>query len=182
MWPNVSKIPSALVLWLSCGLLSSCQYQWGEPAGALQGHYSLGSIRNYSSYTGAAAKLETKLRDKLKSQSRVSFGSRVDDGYLIEFYISDISKSSLEQDERGHNTEVQFIIKGELRKSHHKGQTVSVPLSNQDHLSSSGSYRPLDINGNSFDKAHQTLAEDRALDAAMDDLVQRIVLYLAAHP
>ena len=171
MWPNVFRF----LLLFAC----SCQYQWGQPVGSLQGPFSLGKIRNFSSYVSASASLQSQLLKKLNQQSLVSFGDRPENGTLIEINILNIDKTLLDQNELGQSTELQFKILCEVSTSTSKREAQKVQLSNQDLLRSSGSYRTID-QGNAYNGTQQTLSEDQALDLAIQDLVQRIVQHLAS--
>ena len=159
----------------------SCQYRWGEGLGSLKGEYSVGKIRNLSEYNTAGTTLEQKLLDGLRRQSRVTFGNTLDNATLIEGTITKIEKLDLEQDELGRPKEWQFLITMDLRCSSRHGADQITVLSNRDNMKTSGIYRPLDNHAQN-DFARQTVREDEALTQALDDLVQRIMLYLSTHP
>jgi hypothetical protein len=168
-----------LLAW-TCIALSSCQYRWGEDIGALRHSYSLGNITNQSEYPSAPQRLQKSLLEKLERQSRVVIGEpKAEGGTLIEATILDITKSSLEKNELGHNTELQFKVSCLLKVSRN-GQAVKVTkLSNSDLLRSSSSYRPLDEHS-IYNRAEQTLNEDKALELAIEDLAQRLIQHLAS--
>jgi hypothetical protein len=151
----------------------------GQSVGALHGPFSLGKVRNFSSYVSAPSSLQTQLLKKLNQQSLVRFGDKALNGTLIEIDILEIKKSNLDQDELGRSTELQFNIRCEVTTSTSKREASKVQLSNQDLLRSSGSYRPPD-QGDAYNGTQQTLSEDEALNLAIQDLVQRIVQHLAS--
>jgi hypothetical protein len=166
---------------LSLLALCSCQYRWGEGLGSLHGEYSVGRIRNLSSYAEAETILSQKLLDHLKRQSRVVLGSGSDKGILLEGQIIKIEKMDLAQDELGRPTEWQFLIEMDLKAYGAHGSPQMARISNRDTLRSSGSYRPFANNAqNNF--AGQTSNEDEALAQALDDLAKGVMLYLSTHP
>ena len=171
------------IIFSLCGLLAlcSCQYSWNEGLGNLHGEYSVGKIRNLSDYSTAGTTLEQKLVDGLRRQSKVTFGSKADYGTMIEGTITKVEKVDLEQDELGRPKEWQFIVFLELKCTAARGAPQNVTLTNRDTVRSSGIYRPL-ANHSANDYAQQTVREDEALAQALDDLVHRIMLYLATHP
>jgi hypothetical protein len=167
---------------LATGLLtfSSCQYRWGQDQNLLNGYYSIGSIKNHSDVTIAPSLLQARLIAGLRQQSRVTIGSgqMYQRTQLIEAKILRIRKYDLEINEQGQPTEWQYEVECSFIISDTRGKRLELHINNRQHLRSSATYRPLDQSKYGHE-ASRFIDENQALDQAMSDLVQNLLLQLS---
>ena len=161
-------------------ILSGCHYRWGQNQNLLKGYYSIGGIKNYSDVSIASNLLQARLISGLRQQSRVTIGAGqiYKRTKLIETKILSIKKYDLEINEQGRPTEWQYEVECSFIISDSKGKQLELQLDNRQHLRSSATYRPLDQSGYGHE-ASRLIDENQALDQAMSDLVQNLVLQLS---
>ena len=161
-------------------ILPSCQYRWGQDKNLLKGYYSIGSIKNHSDVTVAPSLLQARLISVLRQQSKVTIGTgqMYQRTQLIEAKILGINKYDLEINEQGQPTEWQYEVDCSFTISDTKGKRLELRINNRQHLRSSATYRPLDQSEYGHE-ASRFIDENQALDQAMSDLVQNLLLQLS---
>lgn len=152
-------------------LVSGCSYRLGEPAGLNWDRpIHLAVLGNKTLYPDLTQDLRRYLAESLKAEQGPRLGQRDSDALVIGGKLLDVEKSIFEKDSFGRPTELQFQLTFQL-----EWQGKKRTIANTDLKHSSGLFRPYDGRLRS-DDAGRSLSENQALDEALSDLAQVILL------
>jgi hypothetical protein len=157
-------------------LASGCSYRQGEPqAGIWDAPIHLDILSNETLYPELTQKLRRQLIEAIKAEQGPKLGQKENGASPLGGKLLNVDKAVLEQDSFGHPTELQFTLSFSLTW---KGKTGTVH--NTDLRHSSGLFRPYDARLRPND-AGRALSEREALDEAIKDLAQVILLEIRRH-